>query len=112
MKNVLIFEKKGGADAFENDPPIISKPTVGMYRISSSTSTAVVSTGTVPLLINEGSFLKASAPPFFSKMRTFFKNRLRWFHSELNSPSRKRGGADFFSAFVWWVVWAESPIQI
>jgi hypothetical protein len=26
---------------------------------------------------------KASAPPpFFSKMRTFFKNRLAWFHLE------------------------------
>jgi hypothetical protein len=28
LKNVLIFEKKGGADAFENDPPFRSKPTV------------------------------------------------------------------------------------
>jgi hypothetical protein len=28
------------------------------------------------------------------------------------SSSRKRGGADFFPVFVWWVVWAESPIQI
>jgi hypothetical protein len=28
LKNVLIFEKKGGADAFENDPPFISKGTV------------------------------------------------------------------------------------
>ena len=28
FKNVLIFEKKGGADAFENDPPFISKHTV------------------------------------------------------------------------------------
>ena len=26
---------------------------------------------------------KASAPPLFSKMRTFFKNRLAWFHLEL-----------------------------
>jgi hypothetical protein len=24
------------------------------------------------------------------------------------SSPRKRGGADFFSGFVWWVVWAES----
>ena len=28
LKNVLIFEKKGGADAFENDPSFRSKPTV------------------------------------------------------------------------------------
>ena len=28
------------------------------------------------------------------------------------SSSRKRGGADFPPGFVWWVVWAESPIQI
>ena len=28
------------------------------------------------------------------------------------SSSRKRGGADFSPGFVWWVVWAESPIQI
>ena len=28
MGNVLIFEKRGGADAFENDPPFMSKGTV------------------------------------------------------------------------------------
>ena len=28
LKNVLIFEKKGGADAFENDPSFMSKGTV------------------------------------------------------------------------------------
>ena len=28
LKKVLIFEKKGGADAFENDPSFISKGTV------------------------------------------------------------------------------------
>jgi hypothetical protein len=28
LKNVLIFEKKGGADAFENDPAFRSKPPV------------------------------------------------------------------------------------
>ena len=28
QKNVLIFEKKGGADAFENDPSFVSKGTV------------------------------------------------------------------------------------
>jgi hypothetical protein len=28
LKNVLIFEKKRGADAFENDPPFISKGTI------------------------------------------------------------------------------------
>jgi hypothetical protein len=28
LKNVLIFEKKGGADAFENNPPFKSKGTV------------------------------------------------------------------------------------
>jgi hypothetical protein len=25
LKNVLIFEEKGGADAFENDPPLFRK---------------------------------------------------------------------------------------
>jgi hypothetical protein len=29
LKNVLIFEKREGADAFENDPPFRSKGTVG-----------------------------------------------------------------------------------
>jgi hypothetical protein len=28
------------------------------------------------------------------------------------SHLREKGGADFFPGFVWWVVWAESPIQI
>jgi hypothetical protein len=28
LKNVPIFEKKGGADAFENDPPFINRGTV------------------------------------------------------------------------------------
>ena len=33
---------------------------------------------TVPLLLHGGSFSKASAPPFFSTMKTFFKNRPPW----------------------------------
>jgi hypothetical protein len=29
---------------------------------------------------------KNQHPPFFSKMRTFFKNRPHWFHEEFNPP--------------------------
>ena len=53
--HVLIFEKKGGvlgADAFKNDPPFSSKPTVHCTAVpvlrTSSSTTAVV--GTVSIL--------------------------------------------------------------
>jgi hypothetical protein len=72
-----------------------------------------------------GRFKKHQHPPFFSEMRTFFKNWPRWYNPEFNSGlyqrgrflkkvfiSEKKGCADFFPGFVWWVVWAESPIQI
>jgi hypothetical protein len=55
----------------------------------------------MPLLLNEGSFSKASAPPLFvAIMEVDF-----W---KMFSSSRKRGGADFSPGFVWWIVWAES----
>jgi hypothetical protein len=94
----------------------------------------------VPLLINEGSFSKASAPPLFLENENIFQKSasvVPGYHGEFNSPwyhggrflknvlifekkkgmrkgHGKGGGADFFPGFVWWVVdlWAESPIQI
>jgi hypothetical protein len=53
------------------------------------------------------------------------QHRPRRYGGEFHSPRYQRGrflkkvlifekkmGADFFPGFVWWVVWAESPIQI
>ena len=37
-KNVLIFEKKGGADAFENDPSFMSKGTVQLCTLEHSST--------------------------------------------------------------------------
>jgi hypothetical protein len=39
LENVLIFEKKGGADAFENDPSFRSKPTVLLLVVVPGTGT-------------------------------------------------------------------------
>jgi hypothetical protein len=94
----------------------------------------------VPLLLNGGSFSKASAPPLFLEDENFFQKsatlvapgiavevqptwpifekcshlrekKFTIVNNKKQQSFRKRGGADFFSGFVWWVVWA-SPIQI
>jgi hypothetical protein len=39
-----------------------------------------------------GRFKKHQHPPFFSKMRTLFKNRPPWYHGEANSPWYHGGG--------------------
>ena len=52
---------------------------------------------------------------FFMHRTRAARARVRSGRSGLRSP-RKRGGADFFPGYVldlvWWVVWAESPVQI
>ena len=58
-------------------------------------------------------------------MRNFFKNRPRWLKAKLTELQttwpifekcsrrlKKSRGADAFPGFVWWVAWAEYPIQI
>ena len=69
---------------------------------------------------------KKSAPPLFLEDENIFQKsasvvvggiavrlQLRRPIFEKSSHLReKRKGADFFPGFVWWVVWAESPIQI
>ena len=69
---------------------------------------------------------KKSAPPLFLKDENFFQKSARVVEILLQfrvQPRRlifekcshlreKGGGADFLPGFVWWVVWAESPIQI
>jgi hypothetical protein len=80
---------------------------------------------TVDLLLNGGSFSKSSAPPLFLEDEIIFQKSATmvpwgiqfpmepsWPNFEKCSHHREKGGADFFSGFVWWVVWAESPIQI
>jgi hypothetical protein len=77
----------------------------------------------VPLLTIGGSFSKSSAPPFFLEDENIFQKPASMVVSEIAIPgrittmvhgarflkkkfssSRKRGGADFFPGFVWWVV--------
>jgi hypothetical protein len=63
-----------------------------------------------------------SAPPLFLEDENIFQKSASMVVSgiaiELQpwspkfSSSRTRGGVDFPPGFVWWVVWAESPIQI
>ena len=69
---------------------------------------------------------KKSAPPLFLEDENFFQKSaplVLWgieFPLEPTEPifekcshlREKGGGADFFPGFVWWVVWAESRIQI
>ena len=46
---------------------------------------------TVPLLINEGSFPKASAPPLFLEDENFFQNRPPWFQFYCDSAMNHGG---------------------
>jgi hypothetical protein len=49
LKNVLIFEKKGGADTFlKNKPPFICKGTVHISRIRHALTQAVVELPVLP----------------------------------------------------------------
>jgi hypothetical protein len=78
------------------------------------------------LFIDGGSFKKASAPPLFLEDANFFQksaSMVPWgigfliehwrpIFEKSSHLREKGGGADFFPGFVWWVVWAESPIQI
>jgi hypothetical protein len=79
----------------------------------------------VGLLLNGGSFSKASAPPLFLEDENIFQKSATkvpwgiqfpmepsWPIFEKCSHLQEKGGGQIFPGFVWWVVWAESPIQI
>ena len=75
---------------------------------------------TVSLLINGGSFSKEDENIFQKSARVVPVILVPQFQMEPREPifekcshlRKKRGGADAFPRFVWWVVWAESPIRI
>jgi hypothetical protein len=74
---------------------------------------------TVPLLLNEGSFLKASAPPLFLEDENFFQKSATLVPREIRFPMYQRGrflkkvlifekkGGVLISppGFVWWVLY-------
>ena len=74
---------------------------------------------TISLLTNGGPFSKEEDENIFQKSVRVVTILLQFqmeprepFSEKMFSSSGKSGGAEDFSRFVWWVVWAESPIQI
>jgi hypothetical protein len=67
-----------------------------------------------PLFLEDENFFQKSATLIVSRIVIEFQPTWPIFEKCSHLRENKRGGADLFPGFVWWVVhlWAESPIQI